>query len=184
MGRERTLICSLNTNPTVVKMIDQWSEWLPLRTEDFKTIPNLSGTYEIRWSIKGKPQSINRVNAVDKSGLLYIGKAKNLRSRIRAFWRDIRSEKLLDPREYAHTAAYTYMCYGYEKKFRPDHLEVRWIAGLATNLMDEISVDQYEIYLMTEYILKYLDRPPLNVSARRFNENQLAMAKWAGSCGR
>ena len=135
--------------------MSRWAEWLLLKTEDFQSIPRSPGVYEIRWAIEGKPQPIDRVDGVDAEGLLYIGKTKNLRSRTRSFWRYIKTEKS------RHTAGYTYVFYDYERKFRPDQLEVRWM----TVSQDEI--DKEETKLLDDYINKYLDRPPLNISIKR-----------------
>ena len=131
--------------------MNRWAERLLLGTEKFDSIPPFSGVYEIRWAIKGTPQPIARVDGVDANGLLYIGKAENLRSRIKAFWRYIRSEKG------KHTAGYTYVFYDYERKFRPDQLEVRWMT------VSEDEMDREETRLLDEYVNKYLDRPPLNL---------------------
>jgi len=135
--------------------MNRWSERLLLSTEKLDGIPPFSGVYEIRWAIEGRPRPIARVDGVDENGLLYIGKAENLRSRIKAFWRYIRSEKG------QHTAGYTYVFYDYEKKFRPDQLEVRWMT------VPEDEMDKEETRLLDEYINKYLDRPPLNLSIKR-----------------
>lgn len=132
-----------------------WSKWNGLRTLDFSSIPSSSGVYQIRWGINGKPQVIRRANGDDDSGLLYIGKSKNLQDRIKKFWRRIHGRG-------GHTAGWTYDFYEYRKKFKPEQMEVRWVQ------LPEDEIGEMEVYLLLEYVGKYLDRPPLNISIPRY----------------
>ena len=133
----------------------EWSQWIALRTLILSDVPAATGVYQIRWAIDGKPMSIDRANGVDKSGLLYIGKAKNLKRRLRAFCRGIFERRI------THTAAYTYIWDSFDKKFKPDQLEVRWA------VVSEDELDDYEFALLGDYIEAYLDTPPLNISRGR-----------------
>ena len=59
--------------------------------EDFfwKTIPESAGVYHICSYKDKKPLKINRVLSLDNEGILYIGKADNLRERLRILRRNI-----------------------------------------------------------------------------------------------
>lgn len=134
----------------------EWSQWVPLKPLDLTIVSSNSGVYQMRWTINGKPKPINRVNGVDKSGLIYIGKAKNLKRRLKALYRGIIKERLT-----RHTAAYTYMFDEFDKKFKPEQLEVRWAE------LPEEEIDDCEWLLISDYIKAYLDTPPLNISRKR-----------------
>lgn len=84
-----------------------------------------------------------------------IGKANNLKSRIRGFWRYITSEKG------QHTAGFTYIFYMYKRKIKPEQLGVRWM------LLPKDEIDYIETNLLDDYLNKYLDSPPLNISIKR-----------------
>jgi hypothetical protein len=132
-----------------------WSHWVSLKTINLSSIPHSSGVYQIRWAIEGKPRAICRAGGDDNSGLLYVGKSKALRVRIRTFWRDI-----INKTEH-HTAGYTYFYYGFEKKFKPEQLEVRWVE------LSEDKMDEWEDEILEDYAGKYLDKPPLNIELPR-----------------
>jgi len=89
-----------------------WSQWVALGTLNLSDVRSAAGIYEMRWAVNGKPQSIDRANGVDRSGLLYIGKATNLKNRLRALYRGIVHKRPI------HTAAYTYIWDGFEKKLQ------------------------------------------------------------------
>ena len=133
----------------------EWSQWVALKTLSLGDVPSVAGVYQMKWSVNGKPKSIHRANGVDKSGLLYIGKATNLKRRLRALYRGIIEGRL------THTAAYTYIWDDFDRKFKPEHLEVRWA------VLSENEIDDYEFALLGDYIKAYLDIPPLNISRRR-----------------
>ena len=139
----------------------QWSQWFALVNIDLHSIPSASGVYQIRWAIGKKPQPIERTNGTDDSGCLYIGKTVNLRRRISRLCRGIIHGTQTHTVSYDHTAAYTYTFYGFEKKIKPDQLEVRW-GELPRNVIGE-----WEQELLEDYGAKYLDKPPLNISVRR-----------------
>ena len=77
----------------------EWSQWVAFKTLSLSDVPSVAGVYQMRWGVNGKPKSIHRANGVDKSGLLYIGKATNLKRRLRALYRGIIEGRL------THTAA-------------------------------------------------------------------------------
>ena len=114
-----------------------------------------SGVYQIRWSIDGKPQPIHRADGVDERGLLYIGRSKDLKSRIWSFWRNIKTDVGL------HTSAITFRDYNYGRRFEENQLEVRWVT------LPNDQANSVEREKLRDYIEKYLDAPPLNISKRR-----------------
>ena len=135
----------------------KWSKWSVLKTLDFGIIPSLSGVYQIRWAIDGKPQLIHRANGDDEFGLLYMGETKNLRLRVRNFWDMVQKGSSVG----SHTAGWTYAYYEFNKKFKPEQLEVRW----AQSPEDEMG--EWEDVLLEDYVAKYLDKPPLNIQVPR-----------------
>ena len=118
-------------------------------------VPSVPGVYQMRWAVNGQSQAIPRANGVDKSGLLYIGKATNLKRRLRELYRGITEGRA------NHTAAYTYMWDNFSKKFKTDHLEVHWA------VLSKEETDDYAFDLLGDYIKAYLDTPPLNISRLR-----------------
>jgi len=127
-----------------------WSDWKPLLNSDY-AIPCDSGIYEIRWAIGGKPQTVPRFNGKDINGLLYIGKTTNLQKRI-GFIRHSLNGEMTSP----HTAIYTYKYFVFERKIKPEQLEVRWT--------ESKEIEYLEAKLLFDYIMEYLDKPPLNIS--------------------
>lgn len=138
----------------------KWSEWFALNTTNIDSIPATTGVYQIRWAIGGKPQKIHRVNGIDESGYLYIGKAVNLRSRIKRFYRGVIQSPKVGKMSNRHTA-YTYTFYGFKREIKSEHLEGRY----AELLREEI--DSCEENLLLCYVEKFLDKPPLNISVKR-----------------
>ena len=134
---------------------NNWTEWASIEKLDFTRITTTPGVYEIGASINGQPQQINRANGVDRNGILYIGKAGNLRKRIKDFWRHI----LIEGNR--HTAAETYLFYGFNTKIPRESLQVRWLA-LPKGMQGE-----FEKKLIDDYLEKYLDSPPLNIRIHR-----------------
>jgi len=61
-----------------------WSDWVKvcLIYEEWESWPSKPGVYIIRAS-----RCIPRIGGTDKTGMLYLGKASNLRSRIWSFWK-------------------------------------------------------------------------------------------------
>jgi len=138
----------------------KWSKWVALSGLDLSIISENSGLYQIRWAIDGKPQSIHRANNTDNAGLLYIGKTTNLKQRISRIQRGIFQLRTNDV-SYTHTAIYTYSYYGFNDKFKPENLEIRWADK------QEDVIDYWEEKLLGDYVEKYFDSPPLNISVRR-----------------
>lgn len=95
--------------------------------------------------------------------VFYIGETESkqgLRHRIRLFWKGVHEKgETLEELSVPHTGANTYVIYDFSRKFPIDCLEVRWA------VVDKPS--EVERQLLEEYIKKYLDKPPLNLSVRR-----------------
>ena len=132
------------------------ARWYSLKTLDFSIIPSSSGVYQIRWAIDGKPQPITRANGNDKKGILYIGESSSLRKRIEDFWLRIQRKGR------SHTAGLTYDFYTFRKKFKLEQLEVQWLE------LHESEIGELETSLLTDYVAKYLDKPPLNIAIPRY----------------
>lgn len=133
-----------------------WSDWFPFSILKWDTVPLESGVYEIRWAINGNAQPINRVDGTDEEGLLYIGKASEIKKRLRRFWNYITLEKG------KHTAGHTYLIYDYERKIKHNQIETRW------RTIPKEDMDDVETKLIDDYLDMYLDSPPLNISIKRF----------------
>lgn len=149
-----------------------WSNWCNLVSLDLSLVPKTSGLYQLRWAIDGKPQPINRVDGVDVSGCLYVGKTtakQGLKTRIKKLRRGLIQLKN-NAMSYTHTAIYTYSLYGFHKKFKLEQIEVRWAELLKEGKSLEehkYEVDYWEEKLLGDYVEKYLDKPPLSISIRR-----------------
>lgn len=143
-----------------------WSKWYSfkeLEKMNFKPVPISKGVYQIRCAINGKPIIIPRAGEDDKDGILYIGKTESkrgLKQRIRLFWKGIHEKgKTLEDLSVPHTGANTYVIYGFSRRFPIECLEVKWA------IVD--SPLEVERKLLEEYVRRYLDKPPLNLSIRR-----------------
>jgi len=137
-----------------------WSKWLNLISIDFSLVPKMSGLYQLRWVIDGRPQPINRANNIDDSGCLYIGKTANLYRRIKRLNHGLIQLQTKNV-SYTHTAIYTYSYYGFNKKYKPEQIEIRCVEK------PKEETDYWEEKLIGDYVEKYLDKPPLNINIRR-----------------
>lgn len=62
---------------------DAWSEWASLTQEEVKIVPKKPGSYLVRAADeKGRPRTIRRCVGDDRDGILNVGHAEDLRSRI------------------------------------------------------------------------------------------------------
>lgn len=139
----------------------KWSEWFALNTININSIPVAAGVYQIRWAVGGKSQKIHRLNGIDESGCLYIGKAVDLRSRIKRFYRGVTQSAEVGKMSNRHTAAYTYTFYGFKREIKSEHLEGRYAE------LPREEIDPCEEHLLLCYVEKFLDKPPLNISVKR-----------------
>ncbi len=113
-----------------------------------KSIPE-SGVYQIRWSPDGRPKHIERLNGIDRNGVLYIGQSSRLPSRIIGHYRG------------RGTFSETFVAYEFGRRISKDDLQVRWTEVGTEKLLNE------EERLLTKYIKRYLDSPPMNMGIRR-----------------
>jgi len=60
-----------------------WHKIKDLTDEEIKKIPKNLGIYFVRWSKNGCSVPINRITGIDRKGILYIGRSKNIRRRIK-----------------------------------------------------------------------------------------------------
>jgi len=67
----------------------KWFNLKGLSEKGFPDVPKLSGVYLLRWSKNGNSIPIGRLEGTDSQGLLYIGKASNLKKRISDLWRGV-----------------------------------------------------------------------------------------------
>ena len=75
--------------------------------EIIKKYENIEGVYKIYTITNNKPKSINRLGAIDYSGLLYIGSTKNLKERLGMLYRVTHGKKK-DYKTTAHTFGVKY----------------------------------------------------------------------------
>jgi hypothetical protein len=136
-----------------------WTKW-SYYTGERKKIASASGNYEIRWSIEGQPQTIQRLNKDDPSGLIYVGKAENLQDRISKFFRCINAANLTNLKNF-HSGAVTFLSFNFKQKINPKDLQYRY----CQLPKDEIRAS--ETRLLQEYVERYLDKPPLNTVIKR-----------------
>jgi hypothetical protein len=137
-----------------------WSQWASF-TERGEEIPQTSGTYEIRWATNGQPKAIPRFNGIDQTGLMYIGETDNLNRRIRRFYRCVSINPEGRNVRNFHGGAVTFVVFGFNRMVNPQELQFRYAE------MDENQRHVWEARLLSEYMMTYLDKPPLNTAIKR-----------------
>lgn len=161
-------------------MGSQWSEWKNLEKlskkvgrETFVGVPRKPGVYEIRWVENGKPREIPRLNGIDKNGIIYIGRGKNLKFRIREFWRALKEEEKSGDEKVPHSGGNTYSFFKFGKVIKRKDLEVRWQV-----LNSEKEAKDAERCLIYKYVRQYFDRPLLNLNAHRWGSETKCRKYW------
>lgn len=144
---------------TLTGDMSDFSEWLPLQKEIFKSVPDEPGVYKIRITDStGQPRIISRASGQDTEGILYIGSTKyDLRNRIRTFYRNA-----LDPESEWHVAGWTYYQYNFAKEFPFDSLQFQFAKATKDN------ATELENNLLKNYLEHFLDKPPLNFKIKRW----------------
>jgi excinuclease UvrABC nuclease subunit len=94
------------------------------------------------------------------SGLLYIGKAENLKSRIAKFFRCVGAENHQDIKHF-HSAAVTFLSFNFSQKINPKDLQYRYCK------LPKEEIRSSETRLLQQYAESYLDKPPLNTVVKR-----------------
>ncbi|MEN3052975.1 MAG: hypothetical protein ABC595_07970 [Candidatus Methanosuratincola petrocarbonis] len=167
-----------------------WTNWLKFKniwvrngskyffqSKENLLIPEDPGVYQVRCIQKNdKPIQIQRANGVDTEGILYIGSSSDLMERIRTFWRGVNENvppnllqasissanmsQIYNLLKVPHSGANTYAIFQFAGVFPQDSLEVQW-AQTSTYKSDETT-------LLYAYMAKFLDKPPLNLSIKRW----------------
>ena len=123
------------------------------RNEFWTEIPETAGIYLIHACSNKVPVKLNRVIGVDGKGLLYIGKSKNIRARLRMLWR------VLNPKLKA--TAHTFGTkYNSNKKLRESFPFSSLFISYRTTNEPKI----LESKLLDNYFTKFGEVPPFNSS--------------------
>lgn len=126
-----------------------WTDWEPLDGLDFRTVTTGPGVYVIA---ANKP--LSRVVGVDRTGILDIGEAGWLRSRLRMFYRSASGNKKVN-----HSAGRHYLLFKLDRHIPFRTLRVRW-----TELKTKAEAKHMEGKLQREYIKHHCELPPLNAN--------------------
>lgn len=124
-----------------------------LAANKFKDTPKVPGVYFVRWSRNGNPVSILRLGGSDHKGILYIGKAKNLRKRVRRLWKGINQQE-----SKRHTFAKTMIFCNVSKIIDLDEYGISW-----DELRTPKDAVEQEWAALKYYANKYKEPPPLNL---------------------
>ncbi len=156
----------------------EWSKWIKLSyIEDAKnSFPETPGIYIIK-----RVNAISRVGGIDRCGILYIGKSKNLRSRVRQFWR---CEHTASGFLYTSKPEIGTLVFGKRCKSKDDideqfySLYVKCAAPVSLK-----SLERAERAVLYAYVKKFGEAPPLNLSIpeRWNNEPRKADLDWSKS---
>ena len=121
-------------------------KWKDLKLKDkvWSKIKEEPGVYRIRHA----DHEIGRANGTDDEGILHIGMSKNLRRRVREFYKAATTKKG------SHSAGLKYSNYGFGKKFP--------ISSLTCEYVYTSKARDHEKELHAKYIKTYLDHPPLD----------------------
>jgi hypothetical protein len=118
---------------------------------DIDALPNEPGVYRlIALNTRGKPKPLSRVGGLDRSGVLYIGRSRKLRSRLRT-----RRHMLFDGTPRGHIAGLTYRASLPIRRFAPP-------SRIAFRFTASENDHELERKLLRSYFRKYGEVPPLN----------------------
>jgi hypothetical protein len=132
---------------------------------DYKRLPKEPGVYILTYVENGEPKAFARLNGIDDEGILLIGKTVNLRRRVREFYKDILSEGL---EEKYHSEGWNFRAYFRDNKnphaikLKAESIRVHW-----TPMKSEKEAYRFETQLIQDYVTKFQDKPPLNISIKR-----------------
>ncbi len=153
----------------------RWSQSFPFTALDsnWDDMPSSSGVYVVR---RKKP--VPRVAGVDRSGVLYVGQARNLRSRLYAFW-DAYHTASGFLWEHRHLAG---PVFGGTARTQED--VVRLMARLTFRFAGPLwpkELQRAERALLFAYINRFGEAPPLNLSLvqRWQSQPNAADLRWA-----
>jgi len=132
---------------------------------DYKRISEEPGVYVLTYVENGKSKAFTRLNGIDHEGILLIGKAVNLRRRVGEFYKDILSEGL---KEKYHSEGWNFRAYFRDNpnphaiELKVKNIQVHWVL-----MESEKEAYQFETQLIQDYVMKFQDKPPLNISIKR-----------------
>jgi excinuclease UvrABC nuclease subunit len=131
----------------------EWSlAYLLLDREPWAHVPARPGVYRIRaFAEEGGPLPIARAGGVDREGILHIGKANDLRRRIRLFCRAAQGLRA------SHHAGGEYVRWHFDRLVPRERLRFDYLV-----VPDEQRALTLERTLHEEYRERFLDRPPLD----------------------
>jgi hypothetical protein len=134
-----------------------------------RTVPHSPGAYRVRVLREdGQPEPMHRLNRDDPDGILHIGTALYVRSRIMEFQRSaIRNSATARVRG-GHNAGCNFSIYRYAQKFPLGTLYVDYCLQPTVD-----NADALEYRLHEDYQVRFLDRPPLDASAGRLSRGQV-----------
>lgn len=124
--------------------------------DEIKHIPESPGIYFVRWARESQPVQIPRMTGIDSKGILYVGKSKNIRGRIRRLFNAIVKNKPL------HTFYKTKIFCKISQLINLEEYEITW-----ENLETEEEATGQEWAAIKIYCDKYHEPPPLNLSLSR-----------------
>jgi len=122
--------------------------------KDLNKIPEIIVIYQIR-CVNSKLFSIstNRLGGVDNGGILYIGKATNLRVRMTDFWGAAGQR---NP-NYSHSGGQTFTRRNYGTHFPVERLQFRYLIQEDGRAAREAEKEE-----ILAYIKRFWELPPLN----------------------
>lgn len=134
----------------------KWHKLEDLATKGFHEVPNVSGIYVVRWSRDGKPVCIPRLGGSDLKGILYIGRAKRLRRRVRQLWAGVNQKAK------KHTIARTIIFCKVFQLVNLNEYEISW-----EEFQTGKDAEDQEWAAFKLYGEKYREPPPLNLVIHR-----------------
>ncbi len=136
-----------------------WTDWTPLSTLDFKTVPTAPGAYVIATD---KP--ICRAIGTDSFGFLDVGETDGLRQRLKDFYRCLTKRG-----DEGHMAGWRFAFFRFERHLPMSSLRVRWVTAATKKAAYAV-----EGRLLLHYIKLHCELPPLNY---KFNWNEFEAMK-------
>lgn len=133
--------------------------------ESLDHIDEKPGVYVIRYLEGSTPKHFTRLNGIDEEGILCIGQSKNLRKRIWQFLKDATAEGL--------SIKYHSEGWNFRKYFRDNpnpkaiRLEIENMEVIWKILDNEDEAKELETRLIQGYVMRFQDKPPLNISIKR-----------------
>lgn len=157
-------------------MKPRWSKAFPIASleEDWEKRPTTAGIYII---MRKKP--VQRIGGTDACGILYIGKAFNLRERLNKFWNADHIASDLMRMQLPLACSVLDCSVQTEEELYPALSRLR--SRVATPIKKR-DLDSAERAVLMAYLLKFGELPPLNFSMRaRWDEKpRKADLRWAG----